>query len=63
MKELSIKSKEIVERFKIHRSRCLHLALILGEDSATAFHVKFKGDPGSSNATREFERLISAAGN
>ena len=63
MKTLSSKSKKILDRALFHRDRCLSLALHLGEDTARAFHVKFKGDPGGEGAKKEFERLISAASN
>jgi len=63
MKELSIKSKEILKRFKIHRARCLHLAFLLGEGSANAFHKRFKGNPGGERAEKEYEKLIEAAEN
>ena len=63
MKTLSSKSKVILDRAILHRDRCLSLALHFGEDSANAFHLKYKGDPGNDQARQEFERLILAAGN
>lgn len=63
MKKLSGKSKTILDRFIIHRDRCLHLAFLLGEDSANTFHARFKSDPGGECAKQEYERLISTAEN
>ena len=63
MEKLTEKSKKIVERFKIHRDRCLSLAFLLGEDSANAFHLRFKGNPCCGEAKQEYEKLIKAAGN
>ena len=63
MKQLSKRSKAILDRALVHRDRCLRVMILLGENAADSFHLKFKGDPGSSNATREFERLISTAEN
>ncbi len=63
MKELSERSKAIVERAKVHQVRCQTIGFLLGYDASMAFHKRFKGDPGSDQAKREFERLISTAEN
>ena len=57
---LSPKSKAIIERFYIHRDRCLSIALELGEDAADLYHLKYKADPGSQDAKQEYERLIES---
>ena len=61
--ELSPKSKAIIERFKVHRFRCLDLAFFLGEDAADSFHARFKSDPGGDRAREEYERLVFARSN
>lgn len=58
MKNLSEKSKKIISRFKIHSGRCLELQQRLGKVTARAFHVKWKGDPDSPVAAKEFALLM-----
>ena len=57
---LSLKTQGIIKRFEIHRDRCEWLEFCLGEGVANAFHKKFKTDPASEDAEREYERLMSA---
>jgi len=63
MKALSPKSKGILDRALIHKDRCLQIAFSLGEDAGTRFHEKFKSNPGSQDAEKEFKRLIQAGSN
>lgn len=58
VKELSPKSQAIIDRGFVHRDRCRQLEAHLGEGAAKAFHLKYKADPGSEQARKEFEKLI-----
>lgn len=58
MENLTEESKAVVKRFEVHRDRCILIRETLGAMAAYNFHVRWKADPGSPIADKEFETMM-----
>jgi len=58
-RSLNSRQMKILGRQRIHHSRCIAIESIHGVKEAKSFHLKHKGDPGSDEAKKEFELLMT----
>lgn len=58
MEQLSQESKDRIKRFYVHLDRCRNIEKTLGTIAAHGFHCRWRGDPASDVAKREYERLV-----